>query len=480
MGLGDADLLDYLRCARRLYLNRWGDRQQAEAPNAYLQRLRRLALERRRDVAAEWQAIAVDPSDRAASTLDLMAQGVDCIEGGRLQVEPHWADPDLLVRQPGQSIWGDWIYQPVAVKLAKKPKTEYLLQLAFQAELLTSIQGVWPEQGWLLLRDCHPKAYNLDLRRSQLQEHLAACAPILQNQQEPELFISRSRCDLCVWQTDCRDRARDQVHLSLLPGVSPSRFAILRDLKLDQLEALATADPQSLAIAADWELGLAQRLVQQAAVFLSQQPQPLQTYAFPDSDVEFFFDIEAQPDLDLCYLHGVLIRDRRQPESQFRPLLAEQPDQEADTWQQLLQLLDRHPQAPVYHFCSFEVDSLRRLGQRYGCSTRRLETLLTRFIDIHAVLTRSVLLPTESYALKSIARWLGFDWRDTEANGSQAILWYDYWLETGDRTWLDRILLYNEDDCRATAIVKDWLAEFLREPCLTGVAAVDEEQPLRH
>ncbi|WP_338442613.1 TM0106 family RecB-like putative nuclease [Synechococcus elongatus IITB4] len=476
MGLGDADLLDYLRCARRLYLNRWGDRQQAEVPNAYLQRLRHLALERRREVAAEWQAIAVDPSDRAASTLDLMAQGVDCIEGAHLQVGTDWADPDLLIRQPGQSIWGDWIYQPAAVKLAKKPKTEYLLQLAFQAELLTSLQGTWPEQGWLLLRDCYPKAYNLELRRSQLQTHLEDCRQILARQREPELFISRSRCDLCIWQTDCRDRARDQVHLSLLPGVSPSRFAILRDLKLDQLEALATADPQSLAIAADWELGLAQRLVQQAAVFLDQQPQPLQPYIFPDSPIEIFFDIEAQPDLDLCYLHGVLIRDRHRGHAQFEPLLAEHPDQEGETWRQLMMLLDRHPQAPIYHFCSFEVDSLRRLGQRYGLAAHALEPVLDRFIDIHAVLTRSVLLPTESYALKSIARWLGFDWRDTEANGSQAILWYDHWLETGDRTWLDRILLYNEDDCQATAIVKDWLADFLHEPSLPAVATRGDEQ----
>ncbi|MFM7712864.1 MAG: ribonuclease H-like domain-containing protein, partial [Microcystis sp.] len=37
----------------------------------------------------------------------------------------------------------------------------------------------------------------------------------------------------------------------------------------------------------------------------------------------------------------------------------------------------------------------------------------------------------------------------------------DQWLKTGDRTLLAAILRYNEDDCRATFILKDWLVNFL-------------------
>jgi len=49
-----------------------------------------------------------------------------------------------------------------------------------------------------------------------------------------------------------------------------------------------------------------------------------------------------------------------------------------------------------------------------------------------------------------------------QANGSQSIYWYDQWLETGDRTFLDIIQRYNEDDCRATRHVKDWLGNFIK------------------
>ena len=32
--------------------------------------------------------------------------------------------------------------------------------------------------------------------------------------------------------------------------------------------------------------------------------------------------------------------------------------------------------------------------------------------------------------------------------------------ETGDRSYLEAILRYNEDDCRATYHIKDWLVQF--------------------
>ena len=35
---------------------------------------------------------------------------------------------------------------------------------------------------------------------------------------------------------------------------------------------------------------------------------------------------------------------------------------------------------------------------------------------------------------------------------------YRRWLDTGNRQYLDDSVLYNEDDCRATKLIKDWMA----------------------
>ena len=59
--------------------------------------------------------------------------------------------------------------------------------------------------------------------------------------------------------------------------------------------------------------------------------------------------------------------------------------------------------------------------------------------------------------MKAIAHYLEFEWRDKTPSGALSIEWYNQYLETGDRPILERILLYNEDDCGATERVQDSL-----------------------
>ena len=37
-----------------------------------------------------------------------------------------------------------------------------------------------------------------------------------------------------------------------------------------------------------------------------------------------------------------------------------------------------------------------------------------------------------------------------------SIRWYHEWLKSGNRAALNRIIEYNEDDVRATQVVKEW------------------------
>jgi uncharacterized protein len=182
----------------------------------------------------------------------------------------------------------------------------------------------------------------------------------------------------------------------------------------------------------------------------------------PTTAVELYFDIEAEPERNLVYLHGVLVVDRQAQTERFYPFLAEEPASEGTVWRQFLELVWDYPEAPIFHFCPYEVQTVKRLGQLYETSWRRIQQLLPRFVDLHAWVTQTVTLPVESYALKPIARWLGFNWSDPKSSGAQSIYWYSQWLATGDRTFLDQILRYNEDDCRATFHVKNWLTNFLQ------------------
>ena len=517
MLLTDALLLHYQRCPRRAFLDVHGDLAQRDPPSDYLLKLFQDSLLHQRSVLTDWAWLPFGLPDGpltyhrpiypehdwqagASATLELMQQGVDAIHQGILLItdpagHTFISKPDLLVKQPGDSLLGDWHYVPVDIKLGKRPKLEYQLVAAYQAHLLAQMQGAWPEAAWLILRQ--RGAYEVDLveRVPRMQSILEECTRTLSKPVEPEVFISRNRCSLCHWYGHCYDIAQQQQHLSLLPGVTPSRYSFLQGLKLTTVESLALARPAQLEPLPGFGREVAQKLVWQAQATLSNQAilvadPSLWSQGFsgngaiapfhhlPTAPVEFYFDIEAEPDLNLAYLHGVLMVDRRTQTETFYPFLAEDPSAEAAVWKDFLELMLAYPQSPVFHFCAYEVQTVRRLAQLYNTPLDSVEALLHRFVDLHAWVTRTVMLPVESYALKPIARWVGFDWRDASADGAQSIYWYNQWLTTGDRSFLDSIVCYNEDDCRATYHVKDWLVEFLRQPRLPYAYVSDGEESL--
>lgn len=489
-------LLQYQRCKRRPVLDIRGDRPQRDAANELLVKLQQDKAAHRMSILAELGDYYKPDYPRGdweagqAATLELMQRGVEYIYRGVLLADYHdlldptpedvllspeytkytfVSRPDLLVKQSGQSRFGDWMYVPVNIELGKRPKQEYQVVAAFHAQILLKVQeGIIPENAWLLLRTKN-RDYAVDLDKwiPQMQNILLEFLQSLESSSPPEVFISRQKCNLCHWYNHCYQVAQSQQHLSLLPGVTPLRYAQLQTLSITTLESLAYTTPETLENLPGFDGAVAAKLILQAKSVLHRQPLML-SHGLPRENiisiapVELYFDIEAQPDLDLDYLLGILVVDHQAKTEQFYSFMAEKPEDEELIWQQFLDLVWQYPQAPIYHFCVYEVDTVKRLAKLYQTPNSLVCPVLNRLVDVYEQLIKTVALPVESYALKAIARWLGFEWREKEASGAKCIYWYDQWLETGDRTLLQVIQSYNEDDCRATRNVKDWLVTFFQ------------------
>ncbi|HIK28903.1 MAG: TM0106 family RecB-like putative nuclease [Oscillatoriaceae bacterium SKW80] len=471
-------LFYYQRCQRRTFLDVFANPYERARPSDFLVKLQQ-------DIWAYKQAIVAaqgysqpnytkdDWLAGAKATLELMQQGAERIYQGVLLAEglenvSLVGTPDLLVKESGTSCFGDWMYFPLDIKLGKRPKLDYQLIVAYHALLLAFLQGVLPSKALLLLRDKGEYSVNLSQRVPEVKKLASACIQMLKEQREPEVFISRHPCSLCHWYSSCYALAKSERHISLLPGVTANRYTLLRKLNLTTIEALAAADPTKLEIYPEFANKGAQQLVLQARAFLENRalatPEAfcLSVNDLPVSSVELYFDIEAEPELNLNYLYGVLVVDRQNNTEKFYPFLAEKPEDEKVAWEQFLQFVCQYPLAPIFHFCEYEVQTVKRLAKRYYTPSHWWKPVLKRFTDVHALVTRSVVMPVESYALKSLARWMGFEWRNFNADGAQCVIWYERWLATSDRSFLELILRYNEDDCRATYIVKDWLYNFLK------------------
>lgn len=473
-------LLQYQRCKRRAFLDTHGDQSQRDSPSELLLKLKQDKFAHQKTVLAQhtYQQPDYPKGDwnaGAKATLELMQQGVECIYKGVLlatysQEITLLSRPALLIKQQGQSCFGDWSYVPAQIELGKRPKLEYQIVAAFHAQVLATVQQAEPETAWLLLRRKEAYAVYLEKWMPQMQRSLEECIATLESVQAPEVFISRQRCSLCRWFSQCYVIAKSEQHLSLLPGVTPNRYTQLQAQNFVTVESLAKASPSELEILEGFDSAVAQKLVLQAQSIVENRPILLSKAGGANATwyknftvpVELYFDIEAEPDLNLDYMLGVLVVDRQTNTETFYSLLAERPEDEELIWQQFLDLVWQYPSAPIFHFCPYEVDTVKRLARLYRTPRELVRPLLERFVDVYEQVTQTVALPIESYTLKSIARSLNFEWRDPQANGSQSIYWYDQWLETGDRTFLDIIQRYNEDDCRATRHVKDWLGNFIQ------------------
>ena len=109
----------------------------------------------------------------------------------------------------------------------------------------------------------------------------------------------------------------------------------------------------------------------------------------------------------------------------------------------------------IYYYSKYERTIYRKLQKKYPdvCSSEELEFLFDpkQAVDLYFdVVLKLTEWPTQDYSIKTLAKYLGFDWRDKHPSGAASIEWFDRWIETGDVAKLQQILEYNEDDCRAT------------------------------
>jgi len=125
-------------------------------------------------------------------------------------------------------------------------------------------------------------------------------------------------------------------------------------------------------------------------------------------------------------------------------------------YREFFEFLERYEGCVLYHYGPFERVHIRAAMERLGVSPD------VRFVDVLSLIRKHTAFPTISQSLKDIANYLGFEWRD-ETDAQETIVLYLRYLEERDEALLRRIMRYNEDDVRATKVIKDFLQEVADE-----------------
>ena len=479
-------LYSYTCCPHRVFLDVHGDPAERDPVSPFVELLweRGAAFEEEtmRDLGAFYLNLRNVPREqRERMTRQAMADGEPLIYGGRIAHDRLLGEPDLLRHADDGYIAGD-IKSGAGVEGASeesdgKPKKHYAVQLALYADILRqeglsrSTRGfIWDIHGREVPYDfARPRSRGV--KQAMQDEYKAVLADV-------EAIVDRtvhtqpalmSACSLCHWRSHCRRELVSSDDLTLIPDLGRSRRTKFPP-EIETVSSLAETPLDDLIVDGKSAIaGIGEKTLRtyHARAVLQKTPSPspylVERVTLPRTSIELFFDVETDPFRDLCYLHGfVERRDRETGGERYVAFFADEAtcDGERDAFAGAWAYVRSHPGAAVYYYSHYERTIWRQLAVRHPDVASEEEVLSLfddeRFVDLYTDVTRSRMVwPTSSLSLKPLAAFLGFAWRDTDPSGAGSIEWFHRWVETGDPSIRQRILDYNEDDCRATRVLVD-------------------------
>lgn len=252
----------------------------------------------------------------------------------------------------------------------------------------------------------------------------------------------------------CRKQAEQKDNLSLLDRVTPKvirkyeKKGIFTVKQLSYLYKPRRRNKRAKMPPVTYNLELRALAIRTGKIYLQDLPD------LSRQPVELFLDIEGIPDQQAFYLIGLLVCEA--DSCTYHSFWADTLQDEASIWQQFLEMVDQYPDAPIYHYGSYEPRALAQMSRRYESDD---ETLKTRLVNVNTYIYGRVYFPVHSNRLKDIGEFIGASWTAKDASGLQSLVWRHHWDETQNTEYQQTLLTYNEEDCRVLMLLTNELIQ---------------------
>ncbi|MFH0957734.1 MAG: TM0106 family RecB-like putative nuclease, partial [Pseudomonadota bacterium] len=424
------------------------------------------------------------PQVKATATLEAMKTGADIIFQGTLLRDNLYGHPDFLRKVNTPSNLGPFSYEVMDTKLARNPKTYFIIQLCFYSDLLATLQRIHPRMMHVVLGD----KTELNFRFEQFSQYYETLKERFLERMSLDADISypetNEHCSMCRWLGLCEEKWLRDDHLNQVANITKIQIKKLSSAGIRTLGQLAEHDDalRIKKLAADTLV----KLHHQAALQLKKRttgfnqfellpidPDRLRGfYRLPKPDPgDLFFDMEGDPlELNgLEYLFGVYYLDGNEPK--FQKFWAHNRNEERKAFEAFMdfvtQRLTIYPGAHIYHYASYEESALKRLMCLHGIKEAQVDDMLRRqkLVDLYKVVRESIRVSEPKYSIKNLETFYMGQREADVKNAKSSIVSYEKWLQTSDKKILDDIAEYNHEDCRSTYMLREWLLT-LRPPDL--------------
>ena len=200
------------------------------------------------------------------------------------------------------------------------------------------------------------------------------------------------------------------------------------------------------------------------------------------SDGDIFFDLEGDPfvgERGLEYLFGYLFIGETAKavyRSQWAFSRAEEKQIFEDFVDFVMTRWKQFPSMHIYHFAPYEPSALKHLMGRYATRQEEIDQMLRAelFVDLYQVVRRGIRASVESYSIKKLEPFYAFEREIVLADANAALANLHASLELSDVPSIAdntkaAVVVYNKDDCRSAAGLRDWLETLRGQLVADGV-----------
>lgn len=447
------DLIEaYSLCPRKAFLLM--AREPNPGPHEYQQLTDDLAAANRQAHRASLEEAGELPYGARATDL---STGPKVLVDAELEAVGLKARYDFLTRVNEPSQLGRFRYEPVKVIGACRASRADALGLAYQGLVLGEVQGRLPASGTLVLLGDRNSKVKLAARYKEVRRVVEtlqtwAKAPTAN---APSVVLNK-HCPSCPFRDACLEQAEREDNLSLLDRMTPKFMRKYHDKGIFTIRQLSHIyKPRRSRKKANRQvrhsLELQALAIRTGKVHVEHLP------GLPRRTVELILDLEGVPDRDEYYLAGLLVC--RDGEAMYEAFWADDAEGEAVMWSALTARLEAFPDAPVYHYGSYEKKAFATLAKRHGKGSG----LGDRLINVASCVYGRVYFPVRSNALKVLGRFLGAAWTDPQASGLQSLVWRHRWEATRDERYRQSLRQYNREDCEAVQLLVERLDRIRRD-----------------
>ncbi len=480
-----SDLVTFLECSHTTFLAVSGVAP-SEEDDDFNQLLQNKGFEHERNYLHQLQtegkhvveiAKEGELTKRVRDSADALRSGADVVFQAVLRDGCWRGDADFLLKCNAPSQLGNHSYEVLDTKLTRTPEPKHIVQLCAYSELLEKLQDLRPVRMYLLTGDGKKHSFKVSdffAYYRWAKKHFEDYLQQLPVESYPQPC---NYCKLCRWKAHCDARWQHDNHLSLIAGMRKSQQDKLNAAGITSVAQLAATpnDHQAIGLNA----ATFAQLKEQASLQTHKQTTGENKYTLLDSlegkgfsrmpppqAGDLFFDMEGDPlyPQGLEYLFGVYYLGDNQREN-FKTFWAHDHEQEKKAFCQLMEFLvqhlKQHPEAFIYHYNHYETTALKRLACRYAVYEEQLDNLLRaeKFIDLYVVVRESIRISEPSYSLKNLETFYMPKRAESVATATDSIVVYNKWLKTQNDRYLQEIADYNEQDCKSTQLLRNWLLQ---------------------